>query len=145
MQRKPLIGEAMVRLTNESRFRRTMRRFSPRLPEWFIDQLWEDYDIRSRRAMMEMYRAAPPTGFERLVPLFRALNRPALVLWGGEDPFVPVEQAYQQERSFPLAEVAVLQDCGHWLWIEDPEGAAARIVPFLQTQLGQTSHAAGAG
>jgi pimeloyl-ACP methyl ester carboxylesterase len=134
MQRRPLIGELMVRLTNEKRFRRTMRKLNPRLPDWFIEQLWDDYDVRSRTAMMRMYRAAPPTGFERLAPVFRELNRPALVLWGGQDPFVPVEQAYHQTKSFPQAEVVVLDDCGHWLWIEDPEAAAAQIVSFLVRQ-----------
>ena len=63
MQRRPFVGPLMVRLTNERGFRTTMRRAhreSRELPEWFVDQLWEDYDLRSRRAMMEMYRGAPP-------------------------------------------------------------------------------------
>jgi pimeloyl-ACP methyl ester carboxylesterase len=138
LQRKPFLGPVIVRLTNERRFRRTMRaahRNSRELPAWFIDQLWEDYDYRSRRAMMTMYRAAPPDGFERLGPLFRELDRPALVLWGGKDPFVPVEQAHLQRDSFPSAEVVVLEDSGHWPFIDDPEGAASHIVPFLRRQL----------
>jgi pimeloyl-ACP methyl ester carboxylesterase len=138
LQRKAFIGPVMVRLTNERGFRTSMRRFhrdSRELPGWFIDRLWEDYDYRSRRAMMTMYRAAPPGGFERLAPLFRELDRPALVLWGGKDPFVPVEQAHLQRESFPSAEVHVLDDSGHWPFVDDPDGAAARIIPFLREQL----------
>ena len=138
LQRKTVIGPMLVRLTNERRFRGTMRsshRNSRKLPDWFIDRLWEDYDYRSRRAMMQMYRDAPPSGFERLGPLFRELDRPALVLWGKKDPFVPAEQAYLQRESFPSADVVVLEGSGHWPFIDNPERAAEHIVPFLESQL----------
>ena len=138
LQRRPILGPLIVRLTTERGFRSTLRRAhrdSRELPEGFVDQLWEDYDYRSRRAMMEMYRGAPPGGFERLTPLFRELDRPTLVLWGGKDPFVPAEQAERQRESFPSAEVVVLDDSGHWPFIDDPDGAAERIIPFLRAQL----------
>jgi pimeloyl-ACP methyl ester carboxylesterase len=138
LQRKPILGPLAIRLTNEKRFRASMRSFhrdSRKLPDSFVDRLWEDYDLASRRAMMTMYRAAPPGGFERLVPLFSKLDRPALVLWGRKYPFVPVEQAYRQKESFPSAEVVVLEDSGHWAFIDNPEEAAHHIVPFLERQL----------
>lgn len=138
LQRKPFLGPLMVRMTNEKRFRAGMRYFhrnSRKLPDWFVDRLWEDYDLASRRAMMTMYRAAPPDGFTRLIPLFRELDRPALALWGERDPFVPSNQAELQRESFPRAEVVVLQGSGHWPFIDNPEAAAAHIVPFLERQL----------
>jgi pimeloyl-ACP methyl ester carboxylesterase len=138
LQRKPVLGPILVRLTNEKRFRTSMRSFqrgSRELPDSFVDRLWEDYDLTSRRAMMTMYRAAPADGFERLAPLFRELDRPALVLWGENDPFIPVAQAHRQKASFPSADVVVLEGSGHWPWIDNPESAAAHIVPFLKHQL----------
>jgi pimeloyl-ACP methyl ester carboxylesterase len=138
LQRKPLLGPLMIRLTNKRVFYRTIRAAQGggrELPDWFLPQLWEDYDLASRRAMMTMYRAAPPDGFERLAPLFRELDRPALVLWGENDPFVPVAQAHRQKESFPSADVVILEGSGHWPWIDNPEGAAAHIVPFLERQL----------
>jgi pimeloyl-ACP methyl ester carboxylesterase len=140
LMRRPFVGPVLVRLTNERGFRRTIRslhRGARPLPEWFLRRLWEDYDYRSRRAMMTMYRNAPPGGFERMSPFFNRLNRPALVLWGEKDPYVPVEQAYVQRESFPSAEVVVLEGSGHWPFIENPEQAADHIVPFLGRQLAQ--------
>ena len=144
LQRLPIIGSLMVRMTNERRFRQTMHKFNSQgrgLPDSFIEQLWEDYDIRSRRAMMARYRAAPPSGFERLVPLFRELDRPALVLWGDKDPFVPLAQAEHQRQSFPSAEVIVLEGSGHWAFIDNPKAAAAHIVPFLERQVASSEAA----
>jgi pimeloyl-ACP methyl ester carboxylesterase len=70
-----------------------------------------------------------------LAPLLAPLDRPALVLWGAHDPFVSVEQAANQRESFPRAEVVVLDDSGHWPFLDDPDRAAAAIVPFLRGQL----------
>jgi pimeloyl-ACP methyl ester carboxylesterase len=67
--------------------------------------------------------------------VFHSLDRPALVLWGRHDRACPVEQAELQRRSFPRAEVAVLEDSGHWPFIDDPDGAAAHIIPFLERQV----------
>ena len=134
LQRAPVIAELMARMTTRRTFKQVMRRLNPNLPDEFINQLWEDNDLSSRRAVMRMYRAAPPTGFERLRDTFRELDRPALVLWGGTDPFVPVEQAYKQLESFPSAQVVVLEQVGHWCWIEDDEGAARHVVPFFKQQ-----------
>lgn len=135
----PLLGEVFAAATNRRGFRLFMRLANRRrpLPDWYLDQLWKDYSYRTRMAALTMYRASPPTGFERLAPLFRQLDRPALVLWGGRDRFVPVEQAERQRESFPRAEVVVLPDSGHWCFIDDPEGAAGHIVPFLRRQLSE--------
>lgn len=137
-QRLPLLGPAMVRMTNERGFKialQQMQRRSRGLPDWFVDRLWKDYDLRSRRAMMRMYRASPPDGFERLAPVFRELDRPALALWGDKDPFVPPRQAHLQRESFPSAEVVIVENSGHWPWIDNPEKAIPPIVAFLERQL----------
>jgi pimeloyl-ACP methyl ester carboxylesterase len=49
---------------------------------------------------------------------------------------VPVEQAERQRQSFPSAEVVILEESGHWPHLDDPEGAAAAIVPFLEHRVG---------
>jgi pimeloyl-ACP methyl ester carboxylesterase len=132
--RAPFAGDLLAALTNRVGFQLVMRKTNPKLPPEFINQLWEDYSYRTRRAALEMYRASPSTGFERLAPLFRELDRPALVLWGRNDPFVGPEQAERQKESFPRAEV-VLLDTGHWPFIEEPDAAAEHIGTFLRRQL----------
>ncbi len=136
--RVPGLGGLLVAMTNRPGYRAAMRYYNPqprKLPRWYLDRLWEDYDRGTRRAVMRMYRSAPPTGFERLVPVFRELDRPALVLWGRHDPACPVEQAEYQLRSFPNANVVVLEESGHWPFVDDPDAVASHVIPFLEQQL----------
>ncbi|MBV9160567.1 MAG: hypothetical protein JO309_12545 [Pseudonocardiales bacterium] len=42
----------------------------------------------------------------------RSLDRPALVVWGARDPYLPVRYAQRQRETFPHAEVIVLADSG---------------------------------
>lgn len=135
------LGELMTALATRPTFRAVMRMYNrqPReLPPGTFDRWWEDYDLPSRRAALSFYRATPPVAMERLVEPLSRLDRPALVVWGAHDPAVPVEQAERQRKSFPSAEVVVLADSGHWPYLDDPEGAAAAIVPFLERQLSRS-------
>jgi pimeloyl-ACP methyl ester carboxylesterase len=66
---------------------------------------------------------------------FATLDRPALVVWGAGDPFVPVRRAEQQRKAFPRAEVVLLDGSSHWPFLDDPDGVAAAVVPFLRAQV----------
>jgi 3-oxoadipate enol-lactonase len=65
------------------------------------------------------------------------VRAPTLLLAGQEDnmtPFRPSASGVgfaQIEGKMATAELHVLPDCGHYLVIEQPAAAAARIVPFL--------------
>jgi pimeloyl-ACP methyl ester carboxylesterase len=139
LYRAPLLGELFALATTERAFRAFIRRYNPQprqLPDEFVERVWREYDLGTRRAALRFYRRTPPSVMEPLAPALARLDRPALVVWGAHDPAVPVEQAERQRRSFPSAEVVVFEDSGHWPHIDDPERAAATIVPFLQRQLG---------
>ncbi len=85
--------------------------------------------------MLAFYRATPEKAFERLIEPMARLDVPTLVLWGAHDRAVPVEQAWRQRESFPNAEVVVLDDSGHWPYLDDPEGTAGVVLPFLERRL----------
>jgi pimeloyl-ACP methyl ester carboxylesterase len=98
--------------------------------------MYDDYDADTKRTVLRLYRNRPDDDVLRAASgLFRELDRPALVLWGGNDPFVPLHHAEQQRESFPRAEVKVLQESGHWPFADDPEGVAEAVVPFLRAQV----------
>ena len=65
----------------------------------------------------------------------RPLDRPALVIWGTKDAYLPYEQAERQRQAFPSAQVELLDGHGHWVMLEDPERVASLVIPFLERQL----------
>ena len=62
---------------------------------------------------------APRRTTGRLATDLARLDRPALVIWGARNRFVPVAQAQRQRESFPSAEVVVLGAGGY---ITKPRG-----------------------
>jgi pimeloyl-ACP methyl ester carboxylesterase len=136
--RTPGLGEVAMALVTRGAWRRGLGKGSRRgLPREFTDRLYDEYDRDTRRAVLELYRntADPNALAEFLAPTFRELDRPALVVWGAGDPYLPAEYAECNLEAFPSAELVILEGSGHWPWIDDPESAAGAIVPFLRAQL----------
>lgn len=135
--RTPLVGELFMATATRPAFRMLMKTGNPRgLPPDFVDRMYDDFDTPTRKAVLKLYRASPSSAMEQLSTGLRAHDRPALVVWGAKDPYIPVEQADLQLRTFPSAEVHVLDDSGHWPFIDNPERTRELVVPFLRRVVG---------
>jgi pimeloyl-ACP methyl ester carboxylesterase len=64
--------------------------------------------------------------------VLQALDIPALVLWGEDDPFVGVEIADGLADALPQSTLVLLPGCGHFLPTEAPETVATLIGEFLR-------------
>jgi pimeloyl-ACP methyl ester carboxylesterase len=120
--------------TTPAGFRALLRRGNPRgLPRAFVDRMYDDFDRGTRRAVLDLYRSVADVGGagERLAAALRPLDRPALVLWGRRDPYLPVAHAERQREAFPSAEVRVLDGSGHWPFADDPAAVADALDRFL--------------
>jgi pimeloyl-ACP methyl ester carboxylesterase len=134
--RTPVLGELVEWSVTKPVFKRMLRRGNPRgLPAEFVEEMWSNYDHRTRRAILRLYRATPPGLLVQYADTFRELDPPTLVIWGAHDPYVPVEHAERQRQYFPHADVHILADSGHWPYADNPERVAALVVPFLGEQL----------
>jgi pimeloyl-ACP methyl ester carboxylesterase len=133
--RTPLLGEAFMATTTRPGFRLLLKHGNPRgLPRAFVNRMYDDFDKGTRRAVLKLYRATddPAGKSELLAAALRPLDRPALVVWGAHDPYLPLGLAERQKEAFPRAEVAVLEGSGHWPFADDPEAVAKAVVPFLR-------------
>jgi 4,5:9,10-diseco-3-hydroxy-5,9,17-trioxoandrosta-1(10),2-diene-4-oate hydrolase len=59
------------------------------------------------------------------------LQAPSLVVWGKNDPLLPVKDADIARRVLPGARIEVLERCGHMPHIELPEVFASLVLDFL--------------
>jgi pimeloyl-ACP methyl ester carboxylesterase len=135
----PALGELFMATATRPAFRFLTNRGQRRkLPREYLDSLYDDFDRDTRRAVLKHYRAEsnPRPGARRQADALRPYDRPALVVWGGRDPYLGLEVAQAQKQAFPSARVVVLPDSGHWPFIDNPEEVAAHVVPFLREATG---------
>ncbi len=137
--RTPVLGELFQATATRAGFRLLLKHGNPRtLPREFVDRMYDDYDRGTRRAVLRLYRTAGETdrAAEGLRQALAPLDRPALVIWGRHDPYIPLAQAERQRESFPRAEVVVLDDSGHWPFADDPGRVAGLVTGFLRRVTG---------
>jgi pimeloyl-ACP methyl ester carboxylesterase len=137
---RPVVGEIVMAVTTRGAFKRALSRGDARpLPDAYVDEMYDTYDRATRRTVLKLYRDRPGDDvLKAAAQFFHGLDKPALVLWGAKDPFLPLRHAEQQREPFPRAEMVVLEESGHWPFADDPEGVAAAVVPFLREQVGAT-------
>jgi pimeloyl-ACP methyl ester carboxylesterase len=130
--RRPLLGELAMGFTFKAALRRVLDRSNREpLPASFVDAVWEHFDHGTQRAILKLYRSAPPDVLAAAGAKLGALRCPALVVYGGRDPFLPAElaQRYAEALGGPTT-ARVVEDAGHWTWLDEPS-LADDIVAFV--------------
>jgi pimeloyl-ACP methyl ester carboxylesterase len=142
----PFVGEVFNAITNRLGFRSVLKVGQPTpLPLSFVDRMYAQMDKGTKRAILRLYRSTRDVqGASRdLAARLAGINLQTLVIWGRHDPYVPVEQAHRQAEVFKGAEVAVLENSGHFPFADDPRGVADLVIPFLRKTAGQPGELAG--
>jgi pimeloyl-ACP methyl ester carboxylesterase len=131
--RTPGLGEVFQATATRPAFRMLVGRENPRLSRAALDRL---YDVSNswatKRAVLKLYRATPASAMGGLRDALRPLDRPALVVWGTGDAYIPWRQAERQLETFPSARIELLEGLGHWPFLEDPERVNEQVIPFLR-------------
>jgi pimeloyl-ACP methyl ester carboxylesterase len=134
--RTPVLGEVFMATASRPGFRVLLGRENPRLTRDQLDRIYDaSRSWATKRAVLKLYRATPAATLAAPAAALRPLDRPALVIWGSKDAYVPREQAERQRQAFPSAQVELLDGNGHWVMLEDPERVASLVIPFLRRQL----------
>jgi pimeloyl-ACP methyl ester carboxylesterase len=121
--RTPLLGELMMGFSTRWSFRRS-------LPAAIADRAWADFDHGTQRAILKLYRSAPPEALARAGERLGEVRSPALILWPSDDPYIPAEfgRRYAHALGGPVELEMVLG--GHWPWLGRP-GLVERTAGFL--------------
>jgi pimeloyl-ACP methyl ester carboxylesterase len=84
----------------------------------------------NKECILELYRSAVLVG-EEWQPELERLEVPAMVIWGREDPYVPLPWGERLAERIG-AELVVL-DCAHWWPYERPREAAVALKRLWST------------
>jgi pimeloyl-ACP methyl ester carboxylesterase len=130
------LGETFMATTTKPGVRFLVGHDNPRLPAPAIDRIYAaSRRWPTKRAVLKLYRATPESAIGALRDPLRELDRPALVVWGTDDVYIPWQQADRQRESFPSARIELLEGLGHWPFVEDPARVAEVVIPFLREQV----------
>lgn len=127
--RRPLIGELAMGATNRWLLARELRKGGPWTDEQ-LDTVWNDFDQGTQRAILRLYRSADAKTLGAVGARLDALAMPALVVWGGQDPWLPTELGSAYAAALPQATLVSLPKAGHWPWLGDHE-VVDRVTAFL--------------
>ena len=131
--RVPVLGELANLTTSKPALRLISRQASGTpgpLPEEFIDSAWAARRAGFWRPMLTLYRSADP---ERLAAAGRRLGElrcPAFVVWGVNDPYLPIAFARAYADRLPNADLLEVDEAGHFPWVDQPT-VVDRTLEFL--------------
>jgi 4,5:9,10-diseco-3-hydroxy-5,9,17-trioxoandrosta-1(10),2-diene-4-oate hydrolase len=69
--------------------------------------------------------------YQSLVASLQTITTPTLIIWGRQDPMVPVSHAQKAAKLMPKAQLEIFEACGHWSPIEQPQKFNQRVLEFL--------------
>jgi pimeloyl-ACP methyl ester carboxylesterase len=136
--RTPVAGELFMGSSTRWAMRILMRRLRA-LPEHaidaWLDATWSHFDHGTQRAILRLYRSAPPDVLAAAGQRLGELRCPALVVWGDSDPFLPTSfaRAYVEALGGP-ARLELVEGAGHWPWLDRP--AVIDLVTDFLTEAG---------
>ncbi|MBX2854029.1 MAG: alpha/beta hydrolase [Rhodobacteraceae bacterium] len=64
-------------------------------------------------------------------PMFGAVRCPVQILWGEDDPWIPIERGRCLHQCIPQADFIPLPGVGHLPQLEQPEAVLRAVSPFL--------------
>ncbi|MFX0575849.1 alpha/beta fold hydrolase [Nocardia nepalensis] len=128
----PVVGELATEFTNRSLYTDNIRgtfAHQELVTDELIDELYPPFSRPANRdGFLGLWRnldyRLTDTGLPRV-------SAPTLVLWGGDDQWLPSSQAARLVERMSNAEAVVLPGCGHTVHEDCPAATIPRITAFL--------------
>lgn len=122
--RTPVLGELFMGFSSRWALKQISKEWLAApgpAPQEMIDRVWSHFDHGTQRAILKLYRSAPPSVLEGAGRGLGNITCPALVVWGEDDPYIPA--SFAKGFADALAgdtRVAVLHGVRHWPWLDEP-------------------------
>ena len=130
--RAPVLGELWMGSLTPRLLRRALRDSAGgALPERELRRIYSGMDFGTQRAILKLLRSATPGTLRAAAAGLEEIEAPALIAWGGLDPFnSPSAAARYAQALGGESETVIYEDAGHWPWLARPE-LIERVASFL--------------
>ena len=98
----------------------------------FVRQVWALKLKANDGNTQRSYRMNPKNAGETIGDKLARITIPTLVVWGGNDPVVPLADGKDYAAKIPNARLVIIPECGHVASMEKPAEFVAAVEPFLK-------------
>jgi pimeloyl-ACP methyl ester carboxylesterase len=122
--RRPGLGELTMGVTTRWILTRMLRSGSVQPDAWSdarLKTVWDQFDHGTQRAILRLYRDGDPSRLAAAGAGLEQLDMATLIVWGERDPWLEPELARRYAARLPTAKVEVIEQAGHWPWLDRPE------------------------
>jgi pimeloyl-ACP methyl ester carboxylesterase len=93
-------------------------------------------DRGAREAFLHTLRAVVDLEGQRVNAtdrLYLAERLPTLLIWGTDDPIIPIEHGRAARERIPESRLVEISGSGHWPQLDDPDRFVAELTEFVET------------
>ncbi len=93
-------------------------------------------DRGAREAFLHTLRAVVDLEGQRVSAtdrLYLAQRLPTLLIWGTDDPIIPIEHGRAAQERIPESRLVEIPGAGHWPQLDDPDRFVAELSEFVET------------
>ncbi len=105
-----------------------------------IGETWRSFvslgQPEARRAFLHTVRSVIDLGGQLVSAtdkLYLANGVPTMIVWGDQDPLIPVRHAVVAHALIPDSRLEIFPGAGHYPFLDDPERFAAIVLDFIRT------------
>lgn len=105
-----------------------------------VAEMWLAYKsltgVQNRHAFIRTLRGVIDPGGQSVNAtdrLYLAAAMPTMIIWGDEDPIIPVSHAYAAHEAIPGSRLEILEGVGHFPHLERPERFVELLLDFVET------------
>jgi pimeloyl-ACP methyl ester carboxylesterase len=105
-----------------------------------LGEMWRAYSslsgAQNRGAFLRTLRSVVDPGGQTVSALDRiylAGGLPTMIVWGDEDPIIPIEHGRRAHETIEGSRFEVMEGCGHFPHVEDPARFTELLEDFLAT------------
>lgn len=105
-----------------------------------LAEMWRAYsslaEPDNRQAFVRTLRAVVDIGGQTVSArdrLYLARAVPTLIVWGSDDPIIPVRHGTEAHEAMPGSRLEIFDGCGHFPHAEEPDRFADVLLDFVDT------------